>query len=117
MVEVIMELITTTHWGRGFALLFHYHNLTETGGGQTDLRPPFWTAGHPPGRWERRRLLRRDAGRHPLHDLQVWLQPHGRRLALMFLSGHLRFGTWLQILAAPNPEGNETQRGMKPRGE
>ncbi|XP_029018392.1 uncharacterized protein si:dkey-112e17.1 [Betta splendens] len=28
MVEVIMELITTTHWGRGFALLFHYHNLT-----------------------------------------------------------------------------------------
>ncbi|KAK7895592.1 hypothetical protein WMY93_020917 [Mugilogobius chulae] len=30
MVEVIMELITTTHWGRGFALLFHYHNLTET---------------------------------------------------------------------------------------
>lgn len=32
MVEVIMELITTTHWGRGFALLFHYHNLTELGG-------------------------------------------------------------------------------------
>ncbi|KAM7416392.1 hypothetical protein PAMA_018451 [Pampus argenteus] len=31
MVEVIMELITTTHWGRGFALLFHYHNLTEPG--------------------------------------------------------------------------------------
>ncbi|XP_024132145.1 uncharacterized protein si:dkey-112e17.1 [Oryzias melastigma] len=30
MVEVIMELITTTHWGRGFALLFHYHNLTES---------------------------------------------------------------------------------------
>ncbi|XP_010874860.2 uncharacterized protein si:dkey-112e17.1 [Esox lucius] len=29
MVEVIMELITTTHWGRGFALLFHYHNQTE----------------------------------------------------------------------------------------
>lgn len=29
MVEVIMELITTTHWGRGFALLFHYHNLTQ----------------------------------------------------------------------------------------
>ncbi|XP_061671963.1 uncharacterized protein si:dkey-112e17.1 [Syngnathoides biaculeatus] len=27
MVEVIMELITTTHWGRGFALLFHYNNL------------------------------------------------------------------------------------------
>ncbi|XP_068166606.1 uncharacterized protein si:dkey-112e17.1 [Antennarius striatus] len=32
MVEVIMELITTTHWGRGFALLFHYHNLTEPRG-------------------------------------------------------------------------------------
>lgn len=32
MVEVIMELITTTHWGRGFALLFQYHNLTEGGG-------------------------------------------------------------------------------------
>ncbi|XP_034025494.1 uncharacterized protein si:dkey-112e17.1 [Thalassophryne amazonica] len=32
MVEVIMELITTTHWGRGFAILFHYHNLTEPGG-------------------------------------------------------------------------------------
>lgn len=32
MVEVIMELITTTHWGRGFALLFHYHNLTGPGG-------------------------------------------------------------------------------------
>ena len=32
MVEVIMELITTTHWGRGFALLFHYHNRTEPGG-------------------------------------------------------------------------------------
>ncbi|KAJ0019574.1 hypothetical protein NQD34_007143 [Periophthalmus magnuspinnatus] len=31
MVEVIMELITTTHWGRGFALLFHYHNRTEPG--------------------------------------------------------------------------------------
>ncbi|KAJ8415384.1 hypothetical protein AAFF_G00423640 [Aldrovandia affinis] len=31
MVEVIMELITTTHWGRGFALLFHYHNRTELG--------------------------------------------------------------------------------------
>ncbi|KAJ8005798.1 hypothetical protein DPEC_G00121620 [Dallia pectoralis] len=33
MVEVIMELITTTHWGRGFALLFHYHNQTELGEG------------------------------------------------------------------------------------
>ncbi|CAB1322132.1 unnamed protein product [Coregonus sp. 'balchen'] len=32
MVEVIMELITTTHWGRGFALLFHYHNRTEQDG-------------------------------------------------------------------------------------
>ncbi|XP_077417454.1 uncharacterized protein LOC144048885 [Vanacampus margaritifer] len=32
MVEVIMELITTTHWGRGFALLFHYNNLTKPGG-------------------------------------------------------------------------------------
>ncbi|KAG9339639.1 hypothetical protein JZ751_023531 [Albula glossodonta] len=31
MVEVIMELITTTHWGRGFALLFRYHNRTEPG--------------------------------------------------------------------------------------
>ncbi|XP_072770289.1 uncharacterized protein [Nerophis lumbriciformis] len=29
MVEVIMELITTTHWGRGFALLFHYNNVTK----------------------------------------------------------------------------------------
>nr|XP_019949469.1 PREDICTED: uncharacterized protein LOC109633806 [Paralichthys olivaceus] len=41
MVEVIMELITTTHWGRGFALLFHYHNLTEPGG---DLRASAPTA-------------------------------------------------------------------------
>lgn len=37
MVEVIMELITTTHWGRGFALLFHYHNLTELGGTRRDV--------------------------------------------------------------------------------
>ncbi|KAL1273871.1 hypothetical protein QQF64_026685 [Cirrhinus molitorella] len=29
MVEVILELITTTHWGRGFALLFHYQNQTQ----------------------------------------------------------------------------------------
>ncbi len=29
MVEVIIELITTTHWGRGFALLFHYQNQTQ----------------------------------------------------------------------------------------
>ncbi|XP_043095033.1 uncharacterized protein si:dkey-112e17.1 [Puntigrus tetrazona] len=29
MVEVIMELITTTHWGRGFALLFHYQNQSK----------------------------------------------------------------------------------------
>uniref|UniRef100_A0A1A7WP86 CUB domain-containing protein n=1 Tax=Iconisemion striatum TaxID=60296 RepID=A0A1A7WP86_9TELE len=40
MVEVIMELITTTHWGRGFALIFHYHNLTEPGGDQRALSPP-----------------------------------------------------------------------------
>ncbi|XP_029998868.1 uncharacterized protein LOC115425431 [Sphaeramia orbicularis] len=37
MVEVIMELITTTHWGRGFALLFHYHNLTEPGGDRRNM--------------------------------------------------------------------------------
>lgn len=40
MVEVIMELITTTHWGRGFALLFHYHNLTEPGGGRGQVMAP-----------------------------------------------------------------------------
>lgn len=39
LVEVIMELITTTHWGRGFALLFHYHNLTEPGGPQHTFAP------------------------------------------------------------------------------
>ncbi|XP_067377729.1 uncharacterized protein si:dkey-112e17.1 isoform X2 [Channa argus] len=39
MVEVIMELITTTHWGRGFALLFHYHNLTEPGGDRRVFTP------------------------------------------------------------------------------
>ncbi|KAJ8286001.1 hypothetical protein GJAV_G00033370 [Gymnothorax javanicus] len=39
MVEVIMELITTTHWGRGFALLFRYHNHTEPGD-QRLLTPP-----------------------------------------------------------------------------
>ncbi|XP_047236117.1 uncharacterized protein si:dkey-112e17.1 isoform X3 [Girardinichthys multiradiatus] len=39
MVEVIMELITTTHWGRGFALLFHYHNLTEPGGDERAAFP------------------------------------------------------------------------------
>lgn len=39
MVEVIMELITTTHWGRGFALLFHYHNLTEPGGSRRVSAP------------------------------------------------------------------------------
>lgn len=39
MVEVIMELITTTHWGRGFALLFHYHNLSEPVGDQHDTSP------------------------------------------------------------------------------
>ncbi|XP_022520453.2 uncharacterized protein si:dkey-112e17.1 [Astyanax mexicanus] len=39
MVEVIMELITTTHWGRGFVLLFRYHNPTQlaTTGGQRSL--------------------------------------------------------------------------------
>ncbi|XP_037387461.1 uncharacterized protein si:dkey-112e17.1 [Pygocentrus nattereri] len=39
MVEVIMELITTTHWGRGFALLFRYHNHTQVAatGGQRSL--------------------------------------------------------------------------------
>ncbi|XP_057688367.1 uncharacterized protein si:dkey-112e17.1 isoform X2 [Corythoichthys intestinalis] len=37
MVEVIMELITTTHWGRGFALLFHYNNLTKPGGERRNL--------------------------------------------------------------------------------
>ncbi|XP_054629598.1 uncharacterized protein si:dkey-112e17.1 [Dunckerocampus dactyliophorus] len=37
MVEVIMELITTTHWGRGFALLFHYNNLTKPGGERRSL--------------------------------------------------------------------------------
>ncbi|KAM4576571.1 uncharacterized protein PAE49_006618 [Odontesthes bonariensis] len=39
MVEVIMELITTTHWGRGFALLFHYYNLTEPGGDRQATSP------------------------------------------------------------------------------
>ncbi|XP_031704990.1 uncharacterized protein LOC116384459 isoform X2 [Anarrhichthys ocellatus] len=39
MVEVIMELITTTHWGRGFALLFHYHNLTEPVGDRRASAP------------------------------------------------------------------------------
>ncbi|KAJ8263431.1 hypothetical protein COCON_G00158880 [Conger conger] len=39
MVEVIMELITTTHWGRGFALLFRYHNRTEPAD-QRLLAPP-----------------------------------------------------------------------------
>ncbi|XP_068013441.1 uncharacterized protein [Melanerpes formicivorus] len=31
MVEVIMELITTTDRGRGFAMLFEYKNITEPG--------------------------------------------------------------------------------------
>ncbi|XP_021178012.2 uncharacterized protein si:dkey-112e17.1 isoform X2 [Fundulus heteroclitus] len=39
MVEVIMELITTTHRGRGFALLFYYHNLTEPGGNERATSP------------------------------------------------------------------------------
>ncbi|XP_062874349.1 uncharacterized protein LOC134335687 [Trichomycterus rosablanca] len=29
MVEVVMELITSTHWGRGFALVFYYQNRTQ----------------------------------------------------------------------------------------
>uniref|UniRef100_W5M428 Si:dkey-112e17.1 n=1 Tax=Lepisosteus oculatus TaxID=7918 RepID=W5M428_LEPOC len=33
MVEVIMELITTTHWGRGFVLLFQYRNETDEADG------------------------------------------------------------------------------------
>ncbi|XP_066509191.1 uncharacterized protein [Hoplias malabaricus] len=42
MVEVIMELITTTHWGRGFALLFRYHNHTQptTAGGHRAVASP-----------------------------------------------------------------------------
>lgn len=39
MVEVIMELITTTHWGRGFALLFHYRNQTDAMADQRALIP------------------------------------------------------------------------------
>lgn len=41
MVEVIMELITNTHWGRGFALIFRYHNRTAEAavGGQRSLAP------------------------------------------------------------------------------
>ncbi|XP_062399047.1 uncharacterized protein si:dkey-112e17.1 [Sardina pilchardus] len=39
MVEVIMELITTTHWGRGFALLFHYRNQTDAMADQRTLTP------------------------------------------------------------------------------
>ncbi|XP_031426248.1 uncharacterized protein si:dkey-112e17.1 [Clupea harengus] len=39
MVEVIMELITTTHWGRGFALLFHYRNHTDAMADQRSLTP------------------------------------------------------------------------------
>ncbi|XP_028851978.1 uncharacterized protein LOC114799471 [Denticeps clupeoides] len=39
MVEVIMELITTTHWGRGFALLFQYRNHTELGENPQPLGP------------------------------------------------------------------------------
>ncbi|MCJ8747155.1 hypothetical protein PDJAM_G00150190 [Pangasius djambal] len=43
MVEVIMELITNTHWGRGFALLFRYHNRTNDAavevGGQRSSAP------------------------------------------------------------------------------
>lgn len=43
MVEVIMELITNTHWGRGFALIFHYQNRTTVAavevGGQRSSAP------------------------------------------------------------------------------
>lgn len=43
MVEVIMELITNTHWGRGFALIFRYHNQTTEAalevGGQRSSAP------------------------------------------------------------------------------
>ncbi|XP_041957979.1 uncharacterized protein si:dkey-112e17.1 isoform X1 [Alosa sapidissima] len=39
MVEVIMELITTTHWGRGFALLFHYRNQSDAMADQRSLTP------------------------------------------------------------------------------
>ncbi|XP_053084704.1 uncharacterized protein si:dkey-112e17.1 [Pangasianodon hypophthalmus] len=43
MVEVIMELITNTHWGRGFALLFRYHNRSNDAavevGGQRSSAP------------------------------------------------------------------------------
>ncbi|XP_059407259.1 uncharacterized protein LOC132141604 [Carassius carassius] len=39
MVEVIMELITTTHWGRGFALLFHYQNQTQAATSERQRSP------------------------------------------------------------------------------
>ncbi|KAK3514903.1 hypothetical protein QTP70_034586 [Hemibagrus guttatus] len=43
MVEVIMELITNTHRGRGFALIFRYHNRTAGAavevGGQRSSEP------------------------------------------------------------------------------
>ncbi|XP_076853970.1 uncharacterized protein LOC143509286 [Brachyhypopomus gauderio] len=40
MVEVVLELITTTHWGRGFALLFYYRNWTQAlAAGQSSLAP------------------------------------------------------------------------------
>ncbi|XP_058230976.1 uncharacterized protein si:dkey-112e17.1 isoform X4 [Hemibagrus wyckioides] len=40
MVEVIMELITNTHWGRGFALIFRYRNQTAVEvGGQRSSAP------------------------------------------------------------------------------
>lgn len=35
MVEVIMELITNTHWGRGFALIFRYHS--QMGGAAVEV--------------------------------------------------------------------------------
>ncbi|KAK1792170.1 hypothetical protein P4O66_012068 [Electrophorus voltai] len=44
MVEVILELITTTHWGRGFALLFYYRNWTQAAAQRT-LAPSDGTVG------------------------------------------------------------------------
>lgn len=47
MVEVIMELITNTHWGRGFALIYHYRNRTTEAaiqvGSQRSSVPPVGT--------------------------------------------------------------------------
>lgn len=47
MVEVIIELITNTHWGRGFALIYRYHNRTTEAaievGGQRSSAPSVGT--------------------------------------------------------------------------